>query len=84
VETLSIVAEFDVPGNILSGVFAGGVDGAVDSFNFHGGVEGFSESVVETHAGGPDRPSDVEQVRRGSKGSAGILGAAIAVKQNSV
>jgi hypothetical protein len=40
VETLSIVAEFDVPGNVCSGVFAGGVDGAVDPFDFHGGVEG--------------------------------------------
>jgi hypothetical protein len=45
VETLSIVAEFDVPGNICSGVFAGGVDGAVDSLDFHGGVEGFSEGA---------------------------------------
>ena len=47
-ETLSIVAEFDVAGNILSGVFTGRVDGAVDPFDFHGGIEGFGESVVET------------------------------------
>jgi hypothetical protein len=45
VEALGIVAEFDVPGNVFAGVFAGGVDGAVDSFDFHRGVEGFSESV---------------------------------------
>jgi hypothetical protein len=45
VETLSIVAEFDIPGNILSGVFTGGVDGTVDPFDFHGGIEGFGESV---------------------------------------
>jgi hypothetical protein len=30
-------------------VFTGRVDGAVDPFNFHGGIEGFGESVVETH-----------------------------------
>jgi hypothetical protein len=45
VETLSIVAEFDVPGNVFSGVFTGRVDGAVDPFDFHGSVEGFGEGV---------------------------------------
>jgi hypothetical protein len=54
VETFSIVAKFDVPGNILSGVFTGRVDGAVDSFDFYCGVEGFGEGVVETYSGGPD------------------------------
>jgi len=42
---LSIVAEFDVSGNILSGVFTGRVDGAVGPFDFHGSVEGFGECV---------------------------------------
>ena len=41
VETLSIVAKFNVPGNVFSGVFAGGVNGAVDPFDLHGGVERF-------------------------------------------
>jgi hypothetical protein len=41
VKTLTIITEFDVPGNILSGVFAGRVNGAVDPFHFHGSVEGF-------------------------------------------
>ena len=39
VETLGIVAEFDIPGNVFAGVFAGGIDGAVDPFDFHRGVE---------------------------------------------
>jgi hypothetical protein len=54
VETLGIVAEFDVPGDVFASVLAGGVDGPVDSFDFDGGVEGFSESIVETHPGGAD------------------------------
>jgi hypothetical protein len=39
VKTLTIITEFDVPGNILSGVFPGRVNGAVDPFYFHGSVE---------------------------------------------
>jgi hypothetical protein len=81
---LGIVAEFDVPGNIFAGVFAGGVDGAVDPFDFHGGVEGFGESVVETHSGGPDRPSNVEEVGGGREGRTGILSAAIRVEYRTL
>jgi hypothetical protein len=73
VETLSIVAEFDTPDNILSGVFAGRVDGTVDPFDFHGGIERFCESVVETRTGGPDRLPDAEEARRGRERRAGIL-----------
>jgi hypothetical protein len=84
VDTLSIVAEFDVAGNVFSGVFAGGVDGSVDSFDFHGGVEGFGEGVVVAYSGGADGSSDVEVVGCGREGRAGILGAAVGVKPNSV
>ena len=42
---MSIVAKFDIPGNIGSGVFTGRVDGAVDSFDFDCGIKGFGESV---------------------------------------
>jgi hypothetical protein len=68
VETLGIVAEFNVPGNILSSVFAGGVNGAVDPFDFHRGVERLGESVVETHPGGPDRPPNAKEVGGGREG----------------
>ncbi|HKR50373.1 MAG TPA: hypothetical protein VJT72_12505 [Pseudonocardiaceae bacterium] len=44
-ETFGIVAEFDVPGNVFSGVFAGGADGAIDPFDFHGRVEGFGQGI---------------------------------------
>ena len=70
---MSIVAKFDVPSNILSGVFTGRIDGAVDSFDFDCGIEGFGESVVETHPGGPDRLSNAEEVRCGRERRAGIL-----------
>ena len=70
---MTIVAKFDVPGNIFPGVFTGWVDGAVDPFDFHGGVEGFGEGVVETYSGGPDRSPDVEEVGYGREGVAGIL-----------
>jgi hypothetical protein len=80
VETLSIVAEFDVPGNVCAGVFAGGVDGPVDSFDFHSSVERFGKGVVETHSGSPDGSSDVEQVGRGCERLAGILCSAVGVK----
>lgn len=73
-ETLSIVAKFYIPGNILSGVFTGRVDGAVDPFDFHGSIEGFGEGVVETHSSGSDRLPDAEEVRRGRERHAGILG----------
>jgi hypothetical protein len=73
VKTLSIVAKFDVPGNILSGMFTGRIDGAVDPFNFHSGIEGFGKGVVEAHSTGPDRLSDTEEVRRGRKRYASIL-----------
>jgi hypothetical protein len=62
VETLTIVTEFDVPGNIFPGVFAGGVDGAIDPFNFDSGVERLGESVVEAHSGGAGRPSHSRKV----------------------
>jgi hypothetical protein len=65
-------------------VFAGGVDGAVDSFDFDGGVERLRESVVKAHSGSPDRPSNVEEVSGGREGRAGVLCAAIAIKPNSV
>jgi hypothetical protein len=84
VETLSIIAEFDVPGNVFPGVFAGGVDGTVDPFDFDSGVERLGESVVEAHSGGPDRPLNVEEVGDGREGRAGVLRAAIGVKPNSV
>jgi hypothetical protein len=45
VETLSIVPEFDLSGNIFSDVFTGRIDGAVDPFDFYGGIEGFCEGV---------------------------------------
>jgi len=65
-------------------VFTGRIDGAVDPFDFHGGIEGFSESVVETHSTGPDGLPDAEEVRRGRERGAGILCTAIAIKPNSV
>ena len=83
-ETLCIVAEFDVSGNVCSCVFAGGVDGAVDAFDFHGGVEGFRWGVVEAHSGGADRSSDVQVLGRGRAGRAGIVGTAVRVKPNPV
>ncbi len=60
-ETLSIVAKFDIPGNIFSGVFTGRVDSVVYPFDFHGSVEGFGESVVETY---PVAPTDCRMPRR--------------------
>jgi len=41
VETFGIIAKFDVSGNIGSGMFPGRVDGAVNPFDFHRGVERF-------------------------------------------
>jgi hypothetical protein len=34
--------------NICPGVFPGRIDGAVNPLDFHGGVEGLGEGVVET------------------------------------
>ena len=39
VQTLDIVAELDVPGNVFAGVLAGRVDGTVHPLNLHRGVE---------------------------------------------
>jgi hypothetical protein len=69
-----------LPGNIFSGVFPGRVDGAVDPFDFHGGIERFGESVVETHASGPDRLLDAQEVHRGRERRASILCTAIGVE----
>jgi hypothetical protein len=77
---LRIVAKFDVPGNIHPGVFTGRIGSAIDAFDFHGGVERFGERIVETDSGGPDRSPDVEELGRGRKGRAGILGSAIRVE----
>jgi hypothetical protein len=48
VETLRIVAELDVPGDVFPRMFACGVDGSVDSLNFQRGVEGLGERIIET------------------------------------
>ncbi len=47
-ETLRIVAELDVPGDVFPRMFACGVDGSVDSLNFQRGVEGLGERIIET------------------------------------
>jgi len=83
-ETLCIVAEFDVPGNVCAGVFSGRVAGAVDSLDLHGGVERFGEGVIETHSGGTDRLLDVEQAGHDRERFAGVLCSAIGAKPNSV
>lgn len=83
-ETLSVVVEFDVAGDVCSGVFVGGVDGVVSAFDFHGSVEGFGEGVVEAHSGGADGSPDVQVIGRGREGRAGVVGAVVAVKPNSV
>ena len=43
-----VVAELDVSGDVLSGVFFRWVHGSVDPLDFEGRVERFRESVVET------------------------------------
>ena len=48
-EDVEYCSEILYTGQHPFGVFTGRVYGAVDPFNFHGGIEGFGESVVETH-----------------------------------
>lgn len=84
VEPLSIITKFDVSGNVLSGVFAGRVDGTVDPFDFHGSIERFGQGVIETYSSGPDRTSDTEEVSRSREGFAGILASAVGVEYRTI
>jgi hypothetical protein len=55
VKSLGIVAEPDVPGHILAGVFPRRVGGAVDALDFERGIERFREGIIEA---GPTLPTD--------------------------
>jgi hypothetical protein len=60
VETLSIVSDFDVSRNVAAGVFACGIDCAVDEFIFQCAEERLGHGVVEADPGAADRLSQVE------------------------
>ena len=84
VETFAIVAELDVSGYICAGVFACRIHGAVDSFHLQRRVERLGLRVIETRFGATDRAADVEFAGGAGERFAGVLGAAIGVKPNSV
>ena len=84
VETFAIVAELDVSGYICAGVFACRIHGAVDSFHLQCSVERLRLRVIETRSGATDRAADVELGGGAGERFAGVLGAAIGVKPNSV
>src|SRR6266508_4956242 len=79
VEPLGVVAEFDVPGDVLAGVFPGRVGGPVDAFDLHCGVERFGLGVIVADAGASDRPAEPEFGGVFGECLRGVLGAAVGV-----
>src|SRR5204863_6742193 len=64
VESFGIVSEFDVSGNIVDGVAAGRVLGAVDPLVLQGGEERFGHRVVVAGPGPADGLPDVQVTQR--------------------
>ena len=60
VKSLGIVAELDVAGHILAGVFPRRVGGAVDPLDFERGIERFREGIIEAGTHSAHRLADVE------------------------
>ncbi len=74
-QTFGIVAELDVPCDIGAGVFACRVDGAVDSLDLEGDVEGLGLGIVETRSGVADGSADSQCCGGCRERGAGVLGA---------
>ena len=60
VKSLGIIAELDVSGHILAGVFPRRVGGAVDPLDFERGIERFREGIIEAGTHSAHRLADVE------------------------
>src|SRR6266496_4199924 len=80
VEPLGVVAELDVPGDVLSGVFPGRVGCAVDPLDLYCGVEGFGLGVIVADTGTSDRPAQPEFLGVLGECFGGVLGAAVGVE----
>ena len=81
-ETSPIVAQLDIPRNILERLLPRRVSRAVDALNFQRGIERFGQAVVEAYPGPANGLADPEpfQDRRELGGS--IVAAAVGMKDS--
>jgi hypothetical protein len=66
-KTLAIVADLDVPGNILSRYIPRRVGGPVHPLDLHRGVERFRQGIIEAYAGPAGRLADAQPLQHGSE-----------------
>jgi hypothetical protein len=75
VESLSIIEDFNVVGNILFGFVPCRIDGPVDPLVFQGCKKGFGERIVVTTSGAAQRLPDVQRGKFRGEFRRGVLGA---------
>ena len=80
VESFGIVSEFDVPGNIVDGVAAGRVLGAVDPLVLQGGEERFGHRIIVAYPGAPDGMPEVIFPQRPGELLGRVVAAAVGVE----
>jgi hypothetical protein len=83
-KTSLIVAEFDVPGNILSRLLSRRVSCPVNTLDFQRGIERFRQAVVETYPGAAHSLADPQPVQDSSELAGSVIAAAAGMKNSPV
>jgi hypothetical protein len=74
-ETSPIIPELNVPRNVFPCFPDCRVHGTVNPLDFHGGIERFRESIIETGTGAPDRLADTQSFQKGAELSGRVIAA---------
>src|SRR5215467_8938831 len=84
VETFPIVADLDVPGNILLRFLPRRVDGTVDPLDLHRRIERLGESIVEAYAGPANGLPDAQALKNGGELGRGVVAAPVRMKNSTL
>lgn len=79
-ETLVIVAQFNVGSDIRYCSFSGGIDDSVNSFVFQCGKERFRHGIIEAYSGASNRLSDSERAKRAAERGGHVIAATVRVE----
>src|SRR6266566_6572337 len=81
-ETSPIVAQLDIPRNILERLLPRRVSRPVDALNFQRGIERFGQAVVETYPGPANGLADPEPSQGGRELARSVVAAAVGMKDS--